>query len=245
METALVRERYKVVRVPDAREDYTFAEAVDILDREQKACFLNIYEGRKLRVYLPCFDRMSGCHDFLGMFIEGESLVTVFGTGEGRPIDRVFFRGSGHDWRTRLAYADSLLREALNIADMPPEIGCAAMLPENVLIDQADGRVRLRFKVPPLEGTNERELASLTADQLGKILLPDAGTPAAQLDFLGEAANGSCQNVARLYGLWREWKDKIQAEYEALEKKNFLMRWLSLLWERIRRTAGRDRGEER
>ena len=39
----LVRERYKVVWVLDAREDYAFAEAVDILDREKGACLLNIY----------------------------------------------------------------------------------------------------------------------------------------------------------------------------------------------------------
>ena len=93
MGAMLVRERYKVVWVLDAREDYAFAEAVDILDREKGACLLNIYEGPLLRAYLPCFDQMQNCPAFRGMFLDGESLVTVFDTCGGEPIDRVFYRG--------------------------------------------------------------------------------------------------------------------------------------------------------
>ena len=37
VDAMLVRERYKVVRVADSREDYAFAEAVDILDREKRS----------------------------------------------------------------------------------------------------------------------------------------------------------------------------------------------------------------
>ena len=60
MDALLVRERYKVVRVIDSREDYAFAEAVDILDRETGSCLLNLYEGPLLRRYLPCFDHLKG-----------------------------------------------------------------------------------------------------------------------------------------------------------------------------------------
>ena len=52
MDTLLVRERYKLVRVLETRENYACAEAVDILDREKRSCLLNIYEGPLLRAEL-------------------------------------------------------------------------------------------------------------------------------------------------------------------------------------------------
>ena len=240
----LVRDRYKVVQVLDTREDYAFAEAVDILDRQQGACLLNIYEGPLLRAYLPCFDQMRGCPAFQTMFLEGDSLVTVFEERTGRPIDQVFFRGDSHDWRERLEYAELLLHAALNMADLPPEVSCAAMLSENVLVCLNDKEIRLQFKVLPLEGMNSRELVYLAGDHLKKILLPRFSTPREQLDFLDEVEEGGCVNIVRLYALWRERRGTIQAAYEALEEMNFIRRWLSLLWGRIKRKMAR-RGEKR
>lgn len=236
VDALLVRERYKVVRVLDAREDYVFAEAVDILDREQRTCLLNIYEGPWLRAYLPCFDRMRSCSAFQGMFLENESMVTVFEDCRGRPIDQVFFRGAAMDWRLRLDYAGQLLHQALNMADLPAQVSCAAMLSENVLISENDSEVRLRFKVVPMEGMNPRELVYLTGDQLGKILLPQLSTPVEQLDFLDELRRGECATIVQLYSLWRERRERIQAAYEGLEAKNFVHRWASLLWGRIKRS---------
>ena len=120
MDTLLVRERYKLVRVLETRENYACAEAVDILDREKRSCLLNIYEGPLLRAFLPCFDRLSACPEFQGMFLEGESLVTVFDDCGGVPIDQVFYRGDRHSWQTRLDYAEKLLHLALSMADFPP-----------------------------------------------------------------------------------------------------------------------------
>ena len=120
MDAMLVRERYKVVRVTDCREDYAFAEAVDILDREMSGCLLNLYEGPLLRRYLPCFDRLSSCPDFLSMFLDGESLVGVFRDCGGTPIDQVFFLGDSHGWRDRLYYAGELLRQVLNPCGSTP-----------------------------------------------------------------------------------------------------------------------------
>lgn len=108
MDALLVRERYKVVRVIDSREDYAFAEAVDILDRETGSCLLNLYEGPLLRRYLPCFDHLKGCAAFQAMFLEGESLVAVFRDCSGTPIDQVFYLGDDHSWRDRLYYAGQL-----------------------------------------------------------------------------------------------------------------------------------------
>lgn len=235
MDALLVRERYKVVRVLDTRENYAFAEAVDILDREHRPCLLNIYEGPLLRAYLSCFDRLDACPAFLGMFVEGESLVTVFGMCGGKPIDHVFYRGARFDWRTRLDYAGMLLHAALNMSDLPPEVSCAAMLSENVLIDENNKEIHLRFQVSPLEGMNPRELVNLTVDQLEKILLPQLNTPREQMDFLDEAASGNSTTIVQLYSLWRDRRERIQAAYEELEGMNFIRRWISLLWGRVKR----------
>ena len=239
METLLVRERYKIVRVLEAREHYACAEAVDILDRENRACLLNLYEGPLLQAYLPCFDRLSTCPEFWEMFLEGASLVTVFGDCGGTPIDQVFYRGDRHSWQTRLDYAQALLHRALSMADLPPEVSCAALLSENVRVDEKSGALRLRFCVVPMEGMNPREAVYLAGDQLRKILLPRFASPREELELLDELELGACRNVVQLYALWREREGRIRAAYETLEKKNFFRRWCALLWGRVKRRAAR------
>lgn len=241
MEALLIRERYKVIRVLDAREGYAFAQAVDILDREQHSCLLNIYEGALLRAYLPGFSRMGVCPAFQGMFVDGDSLVTVFENCKGTPIDQVFYRGAKFDWRTRLDYAGLLFHQALNMADLPPEVSCAAMLSENVRISQDDHQVNMRFKAAPMEGMNSRELAYLTGDQVKKILMPQFSSPREHLDFLDELDRGVYPSIVQLYALWRKRRDEIQAAYEKLEKMNFIRRGLKLLWGRVKRKVARAR----
>ena len=51
METLLIRDRFKVVRVIAAQPGYALLEAVDIYDRETPSCLLNLYEGEHLRRY--------------------------------------------------------------------------------------------------------------------------------------------------------------------------------------------------
>ena len=242
MGTMLVRERYKVIWVLDTQEDYAFVEAVDILDREKSACLLNIYERSLLRTYLPCFDQMQNCPAFRGMFLDGESLVTVFDTCKGESIDRIFYRGDRHEWKIRLDYAERLLHQALNMADLPPAVSCAAMLSENVRIDLKSDTLALRFQVVPMEEMNPRELVYLTCDQLRKILLPRFASPMEELELLDELDQGTCQNVVQLYAIWREREGAIRAAYEALSKKNFFRRWCALLWGRCKRWAVRRKG---
>lgn len=239
MDTLLIRERYKVVRVLETRENYAFAEAVDILDREKNSCLLNIYEGPLLRTYLPCFDRLEACPDFQGVFLEGESLVAVFRYRSGTSIDQVFYRGDSHDWRSRLEYAQKLLHQVLNMADLPPQVSCAALLSENVLVNENSRDISLRFQVLPMEEMNGRELVYLACDQLGKILLPRFATPREQLEFLDRLEDGACTTVVQLYALWREREPELRRAYEALEKKNFFRRWCSLVWGRVKRWAAR------
>lgn len=183
MDALLVRERYKVVRVIDSREDYAFAEAVDILDRETGSCLLNLYEGPLLRRYLPCFDHLKGCAAFQAMFLEGESLVAVFRDCSGTPIDQVFYLGDDHSWRDRLYYAGQLCREVLNLSDLPTEAACALLLSENVLVDRLDRKIALRFHLVPMEEMNFREAAYLAGIRSVRFCAPGCPLPGRSWSF--------------------------------------------------------------
>ena len=229
MDTILVRERYKVVQVLTVQENYAFVEAVDILDREKTSYLLNIYEGPLLRTYLPCFDQLKTCSDFEGTFLEGESLVAVFRYQAGPSIDQVFYQGDSHPWPERLEYAQQLMHQVLNMADLPAEVSCAALLSENVFVHEKSHEICLRFQVAPMEGMNQRETVYLACDQLRKILFPRFTAPKEQLDFLDELERKPCATIVSLYALWRVWSPRIQAAYEDLEKRNFFRRWCKLL----------------
>ncbi len=233
METMLIRERYKVICVQEAEDEYAFLEAVDIQDREKSTCLLNIYEGSLRPVYLNCFDRMADCEDFRGMWVLGESVVAVFESRTGTNIDQVFYRGADHSWETRLDFTELVLHKALSLSSLPPEISCAAMLSENLLVD-LDGRVMTRWHVSPLEGMNGRELACLAIDQVKKILLARFASPREELEFLERLDSGEYTSMAQVYSLWRGSRADIRQGYEALGKKNFFKRWFSLLWKTIK-----------
>ncbi|MCC8157028.1 MAG: hypothetical protein LIO54_07110 [Oscillospiraceae bacterium] len=234
METMLIRERYKVIRVLEAEQNYAFLEAVDIQDREKRSCLLNIYEGSLLPVYLNCFDRVADCEDFCGMFIQGKSLVAVFAYRTGLNIDRVFYRGADHRWETRLTFAELILHNALSLSSLPPEISCAAMLSESLLIDLDGQRVMTRWYVPPMKGMNGRELACLAIDQVKKVLLPRFASPVEELEFLKQLDSGVYQSIAQVYSLWRGAQAGIRQGYETLAKKNAFQRGFSLLWKSFR-----------
>ena len=239
MEAMLVRERYKVVRVIESREDYAFAEAVDILDREMGECVLNLYEGPLLRRYLSCFDRLKDCPAFRGMFLDGKSLVAAFQDCGGIPIDQVFYKGDSHSWQDRLYYAGELLQAALNLADLPPEVACPLLLSDNVLVDPINRRICLRFHIVPMEGMNPREAVYLAGDQIRKILRPRFSSPREELALLDQLDRGGCANVVQLYGLWREHSGEIREAHQALDKKNFVRRWCSLLAGHLKRRLAR------
>ena len=125
------------------------------------------------------------------------------------------------------------------MADLPPEVSCAVFLSENLLVDEKNRELRLRYHVLPLEGMNPRELVYLTCDQVKKILLSRFSSPRAELEFLDELDRGTCLNVVQLYALWRERGQEIQTAYEKLYRKNFFWRWCTLVWGRIRWYAAR------
>ena len=105
MDTVMVRERYKIVRVLEAENDYAFAESVDITERETPVRLLNIYEGEWLPVYARIFSDLQDCPAFCEAFLVEDSLVAAFLPCRGVEIDRVFYRGADWSWRDRLDFA--------------------------------------------------------------------------------------------------------------------------------------------
>ena len=221
MESLLIRERYKVVRVIAAQPGYALLEAVDISDRETPSCLLNLYEGGLLHRYarICAGIRKEECPAFRGMFLEKGTLAVTFDRSAGEPIDSLFYRGDEWSWQDRLAWTELLLHRALSLANLPPEVSCAALLSENVLFDQPNQRVNTRWMILPMEGMNQREAALLAADQVKKILPPTLQAGPEEQKFLKKLEEGLFPSVVALYGCWREAQAAIRAEREELRKR--------------------------
>lgn len=235
METILIRERYKIVRVLYRVEDYILAEAVDIQDRETPVCLINLYGGKLLHRYGRIYaDLEAGrCAAFQRMFLENNTLVAIFSDSKGIPIDRVFYKGDKWNWPERLEYAELLLHAALLLEELSPEIGCAALRSENVLFPAYRKAVELRFAVVPMEEMNRRELALMAGDQLRKILPGKLTAPDEELAFLRQIPY--YPSMVALYSAWREAKGQIQAGYEAWEKEKLVKKGLTLLKRALKR----------
>ena len=231
METLLIRERYKVVRVIVRKPDYALLEAVDISDRETPSRLLNLYEGELLHRYARIYASIhkEECPGFRGVFLEHGTLVAIFSQGTGEPIDRLFFRGDAWSLEDRLLYTEKLLHRALSLANLPTEFSCAALLSDNVLIDPKEHRVSFRWMLTPMDGTNQRETALLAADQVRKILVGSLRSGDEEYRFLTELRTGSFRNVVALYSRWREAEHAIREERETFESKNFIKRALIML----------------
>lgn len=242
METMLIRERYKVVRVIARRSDYALLEAVDISDRETPTCLLNLYEGELLRKYARICSgiRKEDCPAFRGMFLERGTLVAVFDYSTGEPIDNLFCRGDSWSEEDRLLYTEKLLHRALSLANLPPEMSCAALLSDNVLIEPKEHRVSIRWMLVPMGEVNQREAALLAADQVRKIMPRTLRAGKEERRFLDELESGSFRNVVSLYSRWREAEQAIRDEREAFRHKGLIRRGLIMLGRafRFRRKEG-------
>ena len=242
MDSLLIRERYKVVRVIAAQPDYALLEAVDISDRETPSCLLNLYEGELLHRYarICAGIRKEDCPAFRGMFLEKGTLVAAFERSSGEPIDRLFYRGDEWKWEDRLEYAELMLHRALTFANLPPEVSCAALLSDNLLIDLKNKRVNIRWMLQPMEEMNAREAALIAADQVRKILPPSLRAGKEEQKWMDQLEAGTLRNVVALYGAWREAVDAIREEREAFERKGFMRRGLIMLGRAIRRSKKRE-----
>lgn len=229
MEPLLIRERYKVVQVLDAAPDYAALCAVDIRQREKPQMLLNVYEGACLRKYLRLYEGLQGCPAFRGAFVERGGLIAVFPMERGVGIDEVFQRGIAVPWEFRLAAADDLMEQALELSALPPELACPTLLSGQVRVFPQERRLALRWLVRPMDcALNERELLLLMGDQLHKLLLPRWDAPPTERDFLQELETGRFSGMVDLYARWRELLPRLREEYETLNAMHTLPRFLRL-----------------
>lgn len=242
MKSLLIRERYKVVRVITTQPGYALLEAVDISDRETPSCLLNLYEGELLHRYarICAGIKKEECPAFRGMFLEKGTLVAAFDRFSGEPIDRLFYRGDAWTWRERLSYTELLLHRALSLANLPPEVSCAALYSDNLLFDLTNQRVNIRWMLQPTEDMNIREAALLAADQVKKIMPRSLRAGPAETKFLDQLDAGMLRSVVALYGIWREAEQAIRTEREEFEHKNFIKRGFILLGRAFRRKTRRE-----
>lgn len=249
METRLIKERYKVIRVLYAEEDYAALQAVDIQSREKRGYLLNVYEGEYLKPYLNSFMALRGCEAYRDIFLWEGSLVSVFEYREGTDIDRVFYRGVKIPWQERLRAARTLIQQALVLSTYPAQISCAAMLSENIQVLREEPSLVFNYMVRPLEEMNERELVLLLTDQVQKVLLPRWDAPEEERRFVRRLCGGGLTTVAEVYGYWTATVVEIEAAYERIEGKGALGRGLYLVfmnvrdWAREHITGGRKRGK--
>jgi hypothetical protein len=240
MATLLIRERYKVVRVIAMEPGYALLEAVDISDRETPTCLLNLYEGELLHRYAHICTgiRKEDCPSFRGVFLERGTLVAAFDLADGESIDSLFYRGDSWSLDQRLHFAELLLNRALSLANLPPEVGCAALLSENLRVDRKNDRMAIRWMLLPMEEMNPRETALLAAVHVRKILPRSLHAGKEETRFLDELEAGEFRSVVSLYGRWREAEKAIREEREAFRKTNLIKRGLILLGRAILRRGG-------
>ena len=243
MRSLLIRERFKVVRAISVQPGYALLEAVDISERETPSCLINLFEGELLHRYarICTHIKKEDCPAFRGMFLEQGTLVAAFDSSSGEPIDRFFCRGDAWSWRDRLAYAGLLMHRVLSLANLPPEVSCAALMSDNLLVDPANQSVNIRWMLSPMEEMNAREVALMAADQMKKILPRTLKAGPAERQFLDQLDAGMFRSVVALFGCWRDAEQAIRAEREAFEHRNFISRGLILLGRAIRRGFRRNR----
>ena len=236
MRGILIRERYKVVRVLWCAESYAAVEAVDIQERETPSFLINLYEGELLHRYGEIYQRMQDCPAFCGMFLEDDTLAAVFRLpGPGEPIDELFFRGDEWSWEARLNAASLVMHLALTMASLPPEVSCAALQSDNLLLAPAEGAANARFLIRPLAEMTPRELALTAGDQLKKLLPQRWSSCDRQIGLLDRLELGDFLSIVPMYAWWREEEEGIREELEALSKKNVISRFFILLWKNIKR----------
>ena len=124
---------------------------------------------------------------------------------------------------------------------LPPAVGCAALLADNVRVDAREKRIALRFRIHPMEAMNARELALLASDHARKILAPRFRQGDAERAFCRRLERGDFPSIVPLYAGWHRAVEDITVEYEALDQKNAFKRWFAFLWKNIKRAFRRNR----
>ena len=235
----LIKSRYKVTYVCYAEENYAALIATDVESRDKDEYLLNVYEGELIKRYIGIYDRLRHCPEYCYMFMYEDALIGVFKSHQGKSIDEVFYKGAVHEDSVRLAFAHSLFHMALTISDFPPELGCAALLSDNLRVMYNERRIAVNYAARPLAQMNAREMAFLTIDQVKKVLLRRYASPAAEIKFLDALENQVFLTPVALYSFWMQSRGEIKADYEKLAAKAGLSRMLYLFFQNLLRFGRR------
>lgn len=241
MGATLIREQYKIIRTVESGADYAIREAVDIQARERGAYLLNGYRGVWRKPYLALFDRLNACEAYREMFLEGEELLLVFDCADGLPLGTYCHGLPRSDWARRRQWMEQLMEQVLRISPLPPEVVCGVLQEDNVCVRPEEQRIVLRYALRPVAAATEREAVRLAAEHMKTVLASHWGAPPAHLAWLDELETQRPETLVQLYSHWRSRLPLLEADYDRLTKKNWMQRWIWLLWNRLRRRWDRRR----
>lgn len=243
MEGVLIRGRYKVTRVLYAEQDYALLEAVDIQERENPSCLMNLYEGEAALRYGRLCSGLTAedCSAFQQIFLDEGTLFLCLQLEKGQPIDQLFYRGDEWTWQERIDWTEKVLHRLMTLSNLPPELSCAAAHSENLLMDTSLEQVGLRWMFFPLEGVTKRDLAVLACDQALKTLSWTLDAPDAEWSFRRRMRRGAFHSMAELYSAWRQVKEEIAEGHKSFETASFVKKVIL----QAKRRFKRGRKEER
>ncbi|MDR0857915.1 MAG: hypothetical protein LBN97_02675 [Oscillospiraceae bacterium] len=238
----VIKAKYKVTQILGLRKDYTALSAVNIIERERGEYILNVYESESLsRRYAAIYAELLHCPEFIEFFLLDNALIAVFKATIGKPIDDVFCKGANPPpaakgeaaWQTRLHYAEALMHLALTISDFPLEISCAALLSENLYVD--NNTLQVRYAVSPLAAADKREFSYLLGDQMFKILLPAVSAPKQLNEFLKKFYSEEPDSITKLYSEWRGLLPETIKAYNEFFAKTLPARGIAVIKNTLKR----------
>lgn len=234
METFLIKEQYKVIQVLYMETHYCALQAVDIKSRSNDLLILNVYEDPLLKPYVALFHAFRNLADLVEIFVRDGSLVAVFRSVQGEPIDRCFYLGDRRKAAEASLYADTLFKQVIGISDYPPEISCAMLHSDQLLFRETEKKFHFNPIIFPLEEMNKQELAFLLRDQILKILHKRPDTVYRERLYLRSLRRTSAQDVLALYREWETVWPEIQEEEKRLSEAVPAVRILSIIWINIK-----------
>ena len=229
METFLIKEQYKIIRLIRLEEHFAAVHAVDVTSRSNEQYILNIYDGELVKKYVGQFNELHNCPDYVGMFVRDESLVVVFKYSDGKPIDQCYYLGDNCNTGECVFYADRLFKETLAVSDFPPMISCAMLMSEQVRLRKTERDFVLRPVIVPVGEVNERELVLLLKDHIQKILHVRFTTASSVRRYLRELDEITFKSVVQMYSHWCARKPEMEAEEAKFENMAFIPKIIGLI----------------
>jgi hypothetical protein len=234
MDANYIKSRYKVIHVLRESGFFSAVLAVDIESRDKTEYLLNIYKSSLTSRYVDVFDKLKHCNDFVEKFIFNGTLTAVFRFNKSTHFNDVFNKNTRLLWQERLDYAQLLFHHALSVSDYPAEVARAALEPDNIFVNLNDKKLVINYVVSPEVGDIKKNLISQLAIPARIILTNSSRLLAGELDFLEQLESKDSGSIASVYSAWQSLKTELTAEYEKLDKMNFINRWFYLVLSRSR-----------